>query len=207
MPGKIHLQVMMSNKEKCFHIKASKDKTEVETKMKDRNNRTFGYLYDFWVFVVGQSADENMMQRSKLQYGGLTCRIWNYTSPDSFAFPVCDSSGVFYDVTSSAEEEAGTIFIREKAKIDEHYFCVPWKSEQEIRDVKPITIDSEYRNELILLLHGLVNKSPVKKMYVQIRRQGLERDNIIGMITVEQFGDMMAQDKLLGNIVYVIHEP
>ena len=44
-------------------------------------------------------------------------------------------------------------------------------------------------------------------MYVQIRRQGLERDNIIGMITVEQFGDMMAQDKLLGNIVYVIHEP
>ena len=207
MLGKIHLQVMMSNKEKCFHIKASKDKTEVETKMKDRNNRTFGYLYDFWVFVVGQSADENMMQRSKLQYGGLTCRIWNYTSPDSFAFPVCDSSGVFYDVTSSAEEEAGTIFIREKAKIDEHYFCVPWKSEQEIRDVKPITIDSEYRNELILLLHGLVNKSPVKKMYVQIRRQGLERDNIIGMITVEQFGDMMAQDKLLGNIVYVIHEP
>ena len=149
MLGKIHLQVMMFNKEKCFHIKASKDKTEVETKMKDRNNRTFGYLYDFWVFVVGQSADENMMQRSKLQYGGLTCRIWNYTSPDSFAFPVCDSSGVFYDVTSSAEEEAGTIFIREKAKIDEHYFCVPWKSEQEIRDVKPITIDSEYRNELI----------------------------------------------------------
>lgn len=207
MPEKIYLQVMMSNKGKCFHIKASKDKTEVETKMKDRNNRTFGYLYDFWVFVVGQSADENMMQRSKLQYGGLTCRIWNYTSPDSFAFPVCDSSGVYYDVTSSAEEEAGTIFIREKAKIDEHYFCVPWKSEQEIRDVKPITIDSEYRNELIHLLHGLVNKSPVKKMYVQIRCQGLERDNIIGMITVEQFGDMIAQDKLLGNMVYVIHEP
>ena len=36
--------------------------------MKDRNNRMFGYLYDFWVFVVGQSTDEIMTQGSKLQY-------------------------------------------------------------------------------------------------------------------------------------------
>lgn len=174
--------------------------------MKDTNNRTFGFLYDFRVFVVGQSTGEIMTQGSKLQYGDLTCSVWHYTGPNSFAFPICDSSGMYYDVTSSAEEEGGTIFIQEKAKIYEHYFCVPWKSAEEIRDIKAITIHSEYRDELIHLLHDLVNQSPVKKLYVQIRRQGLERDNIIGMITVEQFGDMMAQDKLLGNMVYVIHE-
>ena len=174
--------------------------------MKYTKKRTFGFLYDFWVFVVGQSTDEIMTQGSKLQYGDLTCSVWNHTGPNSFAFPICDSSGVFYDVTSSAEEEGGTIFIQEKANTYEHYFCVPWKSEEELRDIRPITIDTKYRKKLICLLHDLVNQSPVKKLYVQIRCQGLERDNIIGMITVEQFGYMMAKDELLGNMVYVIRE-
>ena len=174
--------------------------------MKNASNRMFGYLYDFWVFVVGQSEDINLIKNNKLQYGNLMCDICNYAGPNSFAFPVCDSSGMYYNVTSLYEEEGGTIFIQEKSQNQEHYFCVPWKSEEEIQDVKPIKINSEYREELIQFLHDLVNQSPVKKMYVQIRRQGLERDNMIGMITVEQFGNMMAQDKLLGNMVYVIHE-
>lgn len=29
--------------------------------------------------------------------------------------------------------------------------------------------------------------------------------NIIGMITVDQFGQMMYKDELFGNMVYVIH--
>ncbi len=146
------------------------------------------------------------MPGSKRHYGNLTCRVRHYAGPDSFAFPICDGPGVYYDVVSSHDECGGTIFIREKAQSQKHYFSVPWKSEEEIRDIKPITIDPEYRDELIRLLHDLVNRSPVKKMYVQIRRQGLERDNLIGMITAEQFGDMMAQDELLGNMVYVIRE-
>lgn len=175
--------------------------------MKHTKKRTFGFLYDFWVFVVGQSVDINMMQGNKLQYGDLICRVLKYTSPDSFAFPICDSPGVYYNVTSSHEEEGGTIFIQEKANIYEHYFCVPWKSAEEIRDIKAITICSEYREELIHFLQDLVKQSPVKKLYVQIRRQGLGRNNIIGMITVDQFGEMMYKDELLGNMVYVIHEP
>ena len=176
------------------------------TNMKYTKKRTFGFLYDFWVFVVGQTADVNKMQGSKLQCGGLACRVWNYTGPDSFAYPICDSPGVYYNVTSSCEEEGGTIFIQEKANTYEHYFCVPWKGDEEIRDIKPITVDSEFRDEIINLLHNLINQSPVKKMYVQIRCQGLDRTNLIGMITVEQFGDMMTHDELLGNLVYVIHE-
>lgn len=175
--------------------------------MKYSKKRTFGFLYDFWVFVVGQSADANMVQEGKLKYGDLTCRVSNYKGPDSFAFPICDSSGVYYDVTSSAEEEGGTIFIQEKTDTYGNYFCVPWKSAVEIQDVKAITIHSEYRDELIHFLRDFVNQSPVKKLYVQIRRQGLGRNNIIGMITVDQFGEMMYKDELLGNMVYVIHEP
>ena len=175
--------------------------------MKNEKNRTFGYLFDFWVFVVGQAANTNTTQGTKLRYGNLICHVCDYVGPNSFAFPICDSTGVYYNVLSSYEEEGGTIFIKEKPHSNEHYFCVPWKSEEEIRDIKRITIDSEYRDQIKNLLYDLVNKSPVRKLYVQIRCQGLERDNIMGMMTVEQFGDMMAQDELLGNMVYVIREP
>lgn len=175
--------------------------------MKNTKNRTYGFLYDFWVFVVGESTDVNFTQETKLQYGSLTYHVCNYGGLNSFAFPICDSLGVHYNVLSSYEEEGGTIFIQEKPQSHEHYFCVPWKSEEEIQDIKPITIDFEYRDVLIHFLHDLVNQSPVKKLYVQIRRQGLGRNNMIGMITVDEFGEMIYKDELLGNMVYVIHEP
>lgn len=163
----------------------------------------YGFLYDFWVYVVGQTNT----QMTEFQYGNLTCSVRDYSGPDSFAFPVCDSPGTYYNVTSSFKECGGTIFIKEKSRSAEHYFCVPWKNREEILDVKRITVEPEYRDELIGLLHFLTEQSPVKKLYVQIRRQGLERDNIIGMITVEQFGKMMDNDELLGNMVYVVCEP
>ena len=37
-------------------------------------------------------------------------------------------------------------------------------------------IDSACRDPIKHLLYDFVNQSPVKKLYVQIRRQGLERD-------------------------------
>ena len=96
--------------------------------------------------------------------------------------------------------------MKEVTSSHEHYFLVPWKNEEELRDIKRITVDSAYRDQIKHLLYDLANQSPVKKLYVQIRRQGLERDNIMGMMTVEQFGDMMERDELLGNMVYVIRE-
>ena len=169
-------------------------------------NRTFGYLFDFWVFVVGQSVRVNTEQETTFRYGNLTYTRCEYAGPNSFAFPICDSPGVYYNVLSSFEEEGGTVFIRENASVHEHFFCAPWKNREEIEDMKPITIDPGYREDIRHLLRELVNRSPVKKLYVQIHRQGLERDNIMGMLTVEQFGDMMERDELLGNVVYVIRE-
>ena len=166
-------------------------------------NRTFGYLFDFWVFVVGQSVRVNTEQETTFRYGNLTYTRCEYAGPNSFAFPICDSPGVYYNVLSSFEEEGGTVFIRENASVHEHFFCAPWKNREEIEDMKPITIDPGYREDI---RHLLRERSPVKKLYVQIHRQGLERDNIMGMLTVEQFGDMMERDELLGNVVYVIRE-
>lgn len=170
--------------------------------MKVYENEVYGYLYDFWVYVVGQSD----IKENELQYRQLYCSMFMYSGQGSWAFPVCDSNGIYYDVRSSYKECGGTIFIKENTKGKEHYFYVPWRNGPEIKDVRWITIDSEYRDDLISLLHFLVNQSPVKKLYVQIRRQGLERDNIMGMMTVDQFGEMMKNDWLIGNMVYVIYD-
>ena len=43
--------------------------------MKNTKNRTYGFLYDFWVFVVGESTDVNFTQETKLQYGSLTYHV------------------------------------------------------------------------------------------------------------------------------------
>lgn len=168
---------------------------------------TYGFLFDFWVYVVGKSSDISNTQRTDFKYGNLTGYACEYSGPGSFAFPICDGPGTFYEVLSSHNELGGTIFIKEQSQSTDHYFCVPWKNRDEILDVKRITIDSEYRDELIGLLRFLIDQSPVKKLYVQIRRQGLEKDNIVGMITVDQFGHMLNNDELLGNMVYVICEP
>ena len=172
-----------------------------------KRERTFGYTFDFWVYVVGQEALDGIEPEPKFSFENLTCSVCTYTGPDSFAFPICDSAGVYYNVLSSCEEEGGTVFIRENAHGHTHFFCAPWKNEAEIRDIKRIAVDTAYRVPIKNLLYELVNRSPVKKLYVQIRRQGLERDTIMGMLTVEQFSDMMERDELLGNMVYVILEP
>ena len=116
--------------------------------MKAIENRTFGYLFDFWVFVVGQSADTHTEQETTSRYENLTYTRCEYAGPNSFAFPVCDSPGVYYNVLSSFEEEGGTIFVKEISPSHGHYFRVPWKNEEEIRDIKQITVDSAYRDPI-----------------------------------------------------------
>ena len=167
-----------------------------------KNNRIFGYLYDFWVFVVGQTTNE-----TELNFQNLKCFVHPYSGLNSFAFPVCDSDGTYYNVLTSHLEEGGTLFIKENPQYNKHFFCAPWKSQAEIQDIKSIQVDAAYIDVLTELLHHLLNQSPARKLYVQIRRQGLEKDNIVGMLTVEQFSQMMKKDELLGNMVYVIHEP
>ena len=167
--------------------------------------RIYGYLYDFWVYVIGQTENvQGITDGGVLHYGRLTCKTHGFSGRDSFAFPICDSSGMFYDVVSFYEEHGGTIFVKELIDEKSHYFHVPWRSEEEMNDIKRITIDSEYRDDMAKLLHFLVNQSPMKKIYIQIRRQSLGKDNIMGMLTPEQIETMMENDELLGNMVYVV---
>ncbi len=105
-------------------------------------------------------------------------------------------------MTSSQDECGGTLFIRENPqKCD--YFNVPWQS----RNVRSVEIDSDYIEPLEKIVRCIVELSPVRKVYILVRRQCRGENNIIGMLTVGQYVDLMRVGKLLGNVAYVVYEP
>ena len=78
--------------------------------MKD-NSKTdyvFGYMYDLWLFSVGAKlSDAGVLKADKLMF-----HTAEYKGETDFAFPICDSSGVFINITSALGEVGGTLFIR-----------------------------------------------------------------------------------------------
>ena len=164
----------------------------------------YGFGFDWWVWCVGQeihSIDKQIFDKISYtthEYDGIC---------SSMPVPFCDCKGIHYDFTSDYKELGGTIFVNELTPKGNHYFSVPWLTEKEIKDVRRLEIDFEYRETLIKSLKYLVNKSPVRKLYLNIRCQCLDNDNIIGMLTVDQLEKLMNENQLLGNVVYVIYEP
>ncbi len=85
------------------------------------NNKTeiYGFGFDFWVFSVLQKYDENAFP----QVDGLHYRAVPYKEENSFAFPLCEEDGAFYNETTSKDECGSVLFIQEKSK-DCGYFNV-----------------------------------------------------------------------------------
>ena len=135
--------------------------------MKDncKNEYTFGYLYDLWLFSVGAELADAVGFKADM----LSCRVTEYNGTSDFAFHVCDGRGVFINITSSRDEVGGTVFIKKSERQEAPYFAV-------------------------------------RKAYLLIRRQCRERKNVIGMLTLAEVERLFADDRVLGNTVYVIYD-
>lgn len=160
----------------------------------------YGYGFDFWIWCVGQKMPEDNLPT----YGKLMWEAWPYSEFGSHGLSFRDIYGVQYSITSKSNEHGGTVFVKEIPQVQNHYFSVPWRDEAETRDIRNITIDAEYRNILIKAINYIIEKSPFRKIYLQIRCQGLDLDNVIGVLTVKQLEKLINDDELLGNVVYVI---
>lgn len=162
----------------------------------------YGYGFDIWVFSVLQEYDENKLPvNDELRYEAVA-----YKGKDSFAFPLCDEPGVFYNITSLQKECGGTLFIRELSSENCDCFNLPWQKTSE-SDIRSVKIDSDYVNLLEKIIRDIVALSPVRKVYVLIRCQCRGDNNLIGMLTVNQYMDLMRNDKLLGNVAYTVYDP
>ena len=89
--------------------------------MKDncKNEYTCGYLYDLWLFSVGAELADAVGFDTDM----LNCRVTEYNGTSDFAFPICDGSGVFINITSSRDEVGGTVFIKKERKAGSAVLC------------------------------------------------------------------------------------
>ena len=69
--------------------------------MDRENKRTFGYGFDFWVYGVGHIPDSISSGNGVNSFGKLMYRYHQNDAYNSFAFPVCDGMGIWYDILSS----------------------------------------------------------------------------------------------------------
>lgn len=136
----------------------------------------------------------------------LNCRAAKYIVPDSFAFPLCNSEGVFFDFTSEYNELGSAVFIRCDESGRENYFAPPWMSREEKSNVHYINIEDEYKRAVMKAVNFAIDCSPVRKAYLLIRCQCLGRKNVIGMLTSSQIGELIDNDDLLANIAYTIYD-
>lgn len=67
-----------------------------------------------------------------------------------------------------------------------------------------LTIRKKYRKAFVKCLSYLINKSPKKQIMFLPRLQGGEYNNVCGVIPFEKFIELLKNDKILFNIVYII---
>ena len=171
-------------------------------KIKEIGGNVWGYGYDFWLFSVGAKAKNVTLPKIEK----LNCRAAKYIVPDSFAFPLCNCEGVFFDFTSEYNELGGAVFIRQSDCERESYFAPPWMSREEKRNVHYVKIEEEYKRAVMKAVNFAIDCSPVRKAYLLVRCQCLGRKNVIGMLTSSQIEELIKNDDLLANVAYTIYD-
>ncbi len=172
---------------------------EAQQERQNRNQNIFGYGYSFCLYCAG--ADE--IDPAALSGERLLCHTTPYYGDHSFAFPICESDGVFCDFSTHAEELGGVTFIKEKDRSDSAYFNMPW---QLTHDSHRVTIDKDFRDELITAINKAICYSPLRKVYLYIRCQAEGEYNIAGMLSPMEISRLIRLDEMLGNVVYVIYD-
>lgn len=161
----------------------------------------FGYGFDVWMFAVG--AEDGTVLRSAdglLIAEPVSDRLQNIRGL------ICDGGGVCYDITTAAREFGGVLFLRQTEERPAVCpFAYPWMEEEELADLRPMIFDAEYACAFDELLCRIMETSPVGKVYVQIRCQGLEQSNLCGTWTPARFMERIVRaGQLWGNMTYVL---
>ena len=162
----------------------------------------FGYGFDVYMFAVGAS-DGTVL---KSEDGMLIAEpIFDRLQNDRGL--ICDGGGVCYEITTAQRKVGGVRFLRQAEKRQDCPFAYPWMEEDEIADLRPVAFDADYFAAFGEMLDRITDTSPVGKVYVQIRCQGLEQSNLCGTWTPARFMERLVRaGQLWGNMTYVLAE-
>lgn len=163
----------------------------------------FGYGFDVYMFAVG--ASDGMALKSG---DGMLIAEPIFDRLQNDRGLICDGGGVCYEITTAQREFGGVRFLRQA---DERPAVCPfaylWMEEDEIADLRPMDFDAAYHTAFSELLECIIDTSPVGKVYVQVRCQGLEQSNLCGTWTPARFMERIVRTgHLWGNMTYVLAE-
>ena len=163
-------------------------------------NERFGYGFDVYGFAVG--AQDGMRLRSS---DGMLAAIPVFDRLQNDRGFLCDGGGVLYRITTGEDVLGGEIFLRQRNVRPPCPFAYPWQNADEIADLRPMDFDAAYQAAFAELLECIIATSPVGKLYVQIRCQGLEQSNLCGTWTPARFMERIVRaGHLWGNMTYVL---
>lgn len=135
------------------------------------------HCYDFWILCMGEKEQQTDINTN--------IHIEKLSGDKLYGAGVFmnDIEGTCYSLLKHKNEVAGTTIIEEN-KSTVNYFNFPWMEFEEKEDIKSIYIKNEYIDDVKVILEYFMKKSPCKRLLVSIRCQGLEKQNIIGSLTV-----------------------
>ena len=160
----------------------------------------FGYGFDLFLFSVSSENRETFHSPD----GRLTARPCADRLRNIRGL-LSDGGGVLYNVSTVQEESGGVLFLQERPRGGSCPFAFPWMSAEDAADIRHVTLDAAYREAFSALLLRVMETSPVGKVYVQIRCQGLEKSNLVGTLTPGIFLEQLVNaDVLWGNMTYIL---
>lgn len=153
-------------------------------------------MFDLVILAVKQNNVSEIIPKNTniyLQYNQRYCDFWDFMTA---------TDGVWYNLLTDQEEFGGTKICRYLG--DECKLSLPWLEEEVLRYITPFTIDEKYTDSFMAILNYLIDQSPVNTLYVIARYQSLERETIIGALTMNEFLTLMQNEMLHANVCYII---
>lgn len=153
-------------------------------------------MYDLVILSVNQKKESRNIPGNTniyLEYGQRYCDIWKFMTT---------TIGGWYNLLADENEIAGTKICEyqgEKCKLN-----LDWVEQKISDDITPYKIASDYQESFSAILHYLIDKSPIKTVYVLARCQSHDKEIILGAFTPCEFLELMNQGKIHSNICYII---
>lgn len=158
--------------------------------------------YDINILVVNQEKPSKIPFKSSIAYD---LQVPKY---DSWQY-IYESRGIWYYLGKEENNLFNAAsFCSSNFDIDEHQLPIPYwiKSEDVIYHLTPLVIKNEYKKEMRTILQFFINESPVKTLLFLARYQGGNQEIVQGVISFNDFFDLLESGKVLFNICYIIRE-